>query len=360
MALAQRPVLLVLRALGLGDLLTAVPALRALALAFPDHHRVLATPATLTPLVELAGAIHEVVDARPLAPLPEALAGVDVAVNLHGSGPQSHEVLLALEPRRLVAHRAPGAWGDGPAWDDRLHEVDRWCRLLEWHGMRADRSDLDLALPRHHRLLNPAPVGAAGATVVHPGAASPARRWPAERWAAVARAEVGARPSVVVTGGPDEVDLGEAVASAAALPASAVLAGRTDVATLATVVAGAGRVVCGDTGVAHLATALGVPSVVLFGPTPPSLWGPPPERSDRHRVLWAGRRGDPHATTGDPGLLAITVDDVLAELRSLDRSEVDRPERSPTARPGTPTSPVATGRRARQGGRGRAPSRTRS
>src|SRR5207237_79615 len=34
------------------------------------------------------------------------------------------------------------------------------------------------------------------------------------------------------------------------------------------------RLVCGDTGVAHLATALGTPSVLLFGPVPPSRWGP--------------------------------------------------------------------------------------
>ena len=37
--------LVVLRALGLGDLLTAVPALRGLARAFPDHERVLLAPA---------------------------------------------------------------------------------------------------------------------------------------------------------------------------------------------------------------------------------------------------------------------------------------------------------------------------
>lgn len=75
---------------------------------------------------------------------------------------------------------------------------------------------------------------------------------------------------------------------------------------------------CGDTGVAHLATALGRPSVVLFGPTPPSAWGPPPGRH-RHRVLWAGRAGDPRAAVPDPGLLDIAVADVLAALVALER-----------------------------------------
>jgi uncharacterized protein YjbJ (UPF0337 family) len=70
-------------------------------------------------------------------------------------------------------------------------------------------------------------------------------------------------------------------------------------------------VLCCDTGVAHLATAYRTPSVVLFGPTPPGEWGPPPDRP-QHRVLWRGGRGDPHADAPDPGLLAIAVEDVLA------------------------------------------------
>jgi ADP-heptose:LPS heptosyltransferase len=151
--------------------------------------------------------------------------------------------------------------------------------------------------------------------VLHPGAASRARRWPAERWAAVARAERATGRAVLITGSAAERPLAEEVADAAGLRADAVLAGRTDVRGLAATVAAAGRVAAGDTGVAHLATAFAVPSVTLFGPTPPALWGPPPR--PRHVALWAGRRGDPHAGRPDPGLLEIEPAEVITALAGV-------------------------------------------
>ncbi len=324
-----RPRLLVLRALGLGDLLTADPALRALSRAFAGHERLLAAPPALAPLVALveAGgepALHAVVAHHGLAALSAALHGADVAVNLHGRGPQSHRALLAARPGRLVAfrhpeaHPAPGA----PAWREGEHEVDRWCRMLAGHGIAADPDDLGLPAPSL-----PADLAwAAGATVIHPGAASGSRRWPAGRWAQVARAERSAGRHVVVTGGPDERRLAEEVAASGGLEEDAVLAGRTDLRELAAVVAAAGRVACGDTGVAHLATAFGTPSVTLFGPVPPTEWGPPAPprahgpRAERHAVLWAarpGERGDPHAAEPDPALLRLRPRDVLAALDRL-------------------------------------------
>lgn len=305
-----RPVLLVLRALGLGDFLTGVPALRALRHAHPDHELVLAAPRTLRPLVDLAGVADRLLDTTGLEPLRRAAPAPEVAVNLHGKGPQSHRLLQALQPGTLVAFGNADADHAGPAWRPDEHEVRRWCRLVEESlHVPADPHDLGLPVPR-------APAPAPGAVVVHPGAAFPARRWPAGRFAAVARWAAAEGYDVVVTGGPDERGLAEAVAAGAGLPSAAVLAGRTDLEVLAAQVSAARLLVSGDTGVAHLASAFSTPSVVLFGPTPPSRWGPPADGP--HTVLWHGDgTGDPWGDRVDPALLRITVTEVVAAAEQL-------------------------------------------
>ncbi len=294
------PVVLALRALGLGDLLTAVPALRGLRAAYPDHRLVLAAPSPLRDLAALTGAVDDLLPTPGLGPIDWAGAPPALAVNLHGRGPQSTYALRALAPQRLLTHGP-----DGPAWEQDVHEVDRWCRLLASVGIAADPADLALEPPGVN---SPEP----GAVVVHPGAAFGARRWPAARYAAVVRRLAADGHRVVVTGSAAEHDL----AAQVGLDPTAVLAGRTTLTELAALVAGAALVVCGDTGTAHLATAYGTPSVVLFGPVPPRRWGPPPERA-QHVALWAGRTGDTFADHPDPGLLEITPDDVLAAASGL-------------------------------------------
>ena len=61
---------LVLRARGVADLLTAVPALRAIRRAFPDELLQLAAPASLPPLVKLTGSVDELVPTAGLAQFP--------------------------------------------------------------------------------------------------------------------------------------------------------------------------------------------------------------------------------------------------------------------------------------------------
>lgn len=301
-----------LRALGLGDLLTGVPALKALRDHHPDHELVLATTPAMVALGRLLPGVDDVVAVDELDPLPPVLTRPDVAVNLHGSGPQSHQLLAALRPGQLVAFDRPDVPATtGPRWDDDEHEVARWCRLLAAFGIPADPGRLDVPVPS-----GAAPAGAVGATIVHPGAKARSRRWPWRRFAAVARHEHDAGRPVVVTGTADERPLAQRVAAEAGLPPDAVLAGRTDVVELLQVVAAARRVVCGDTGVAHLATATATPSVVLFGPTPPAHWGPPVDRA-RHRVLWRGQRGDPLSDQPFAALDDIGVHEVVDALATL-------------------------------------------
>jgi ADP-heptose:LPS heptosyltransferase len=306
-----RPTLLVLRALGLGDLLTAVPALRAIARAFPSHYRVLAAPVYLAPLVSLCGDVDEVVEARPLEPLDESLNDIDVAVNLHGRGPQSHHIIMRTSPSRLIAfaNEAIPETDGFPQWRPDEHEIDRWCRMLRESGVPADPNDLEITVPRSD-------ARARGAIVVHPGAASESRRWPADRWIDLCKRLRSEGHRIVLTGAVHEFRRCRFIAKAAHLSIDAVLAGQTNLAELACIVAAARAIVCGDTGVAHIATAVRTPSVVLFGPTSPQYWGPPQGRR-YHSVIWRGTTGDPHAPYVDPGLASITVDEVLAELHKL-------------------------------------------
>ncbi|MFI8831582.1 glycosyltransferase family 9 protein [Streptomyces afghaniensis] len=308
------PRLLVLRALGLGDLLAGVPALRALRRAYPRHELVLAAPAELAPVAEATGAVDRLLPASaPGRGVPRSLdwsgPPPDIAVDLHGNGPASHRLLMGLRPLKLLAFAHPDTPEiDGPPWYAEEHERDRWCRLLQSYGIDVDPGDVCLPRPR---TASPAP----GAVLLHPGAGSPARRWPVERYAAVADGLRARGLRVVVTGGPDESDLVDRLAKEAGLPDTDVFGGGLPFGRLSALVADAYAVISGDTGIAHLAVAHATRSVTLFGPVAPSRWGPPP--GPRHRALWYGPEGDPHGRRPDPALLRITPVDVLRAVDEL-------------------------------------------
>jgi ADP-heptose:LPS heptosyltransferase len=316
-----RPTAVVLRALYLGDAITGLPALRMLRAARPDHRIVLAAPESVGQLALTAGVVDAVTPALELAPLTNAPRGADVAVDLHGNGPASRELLAATGAHRVVSY----AGGDAK-WRADEHEVERWRRLVgEAFGIAPPWAALPGSLPIPQAL-----DGLRGHALVHPGAKAAARRWPPDRFAEVVRTLRQAGCRVAVTGGPGEERLARAVAGGAGEPLTGL-----PLPDLLACVAHARIVVCGDTGVAHIASVYGTPSVLLFGPTSPARWGPPP--SPAHRVLWHGTEpgGDPHARQPDPALLAITVGEVLDAIGPVMRAvlpSVQQPSDSPTPR----------------------------
>jgi ADP-heptose:LPS heptosyltransferase len=160
-------------------------------------------------------------------------------------------------------------------------------------------------------------VGDGPYVVVHPGAAVPARAWPPLHHAAAVELLAGAGHRVVVTGGPSETSLTATVAG----PSATDLGGRTDLRTLAGVLAGAEAVVAGNTGPAHLAAAVGTPVVSLFSPVVPAVrWAPygvPLELLGDQNAACRLTRARICPVPGHPCLDSVSPEDVMRAVERL-------------------------------------------
>jgi ADP-heptose:LPS heptosyltransferase len=160
------------------------------------------------------------------------------------------------------------------------------------------------------------PVHGSAYVVLHPGTSVPARAWAPERFRDACALLVEAGHGVVVTGSTDERSLTAYVAGGS--PEAVDLGGRTDPATLASVLAGADAVVAGNTGPAHLAAAVGTPVVSLFAPTvPATCWAPygvPVELLGDQDAPCAGTRATDCPVAGHPCLNSVSADDVVAAV----------------------------------------------
>jgi heptosyltransferase-2 len=154
---------------------------------------------------------------------------------------------------------------------------------------------------------------------VAPGARyGPAKRWPPERFGAAARLvarRLGAS-AVVTVGEASDREACARVAAALGTPARD-LSGRTDLAALAGVLAGAAGLLSNDSGAAHLGAALGRPTTVVFGSTDPRWTAP---RGPAVAVLWHRLRCAPCFRRSCPwvdGYACLSVVDVPEVVESF-------------------------------------------
>lgn len=106
------------------------------------------------------------------------------------------------------------------------------------------------------------------------GAAVPSKRWPIERFAQIAQKIYRQYhlPAVIVGTAADKPSADE-FAKASGTP-TIDLCGKTTLPQLIAILAGARLVVSNDTGPGHLAAYLGIPTVMIFGPTNPAWVAP--------------------------------------------------------------------------------------
>lgn len=286
----------IFRALQLGDMLCAVPALRALRGAFRSARITLIGlpwavellrryPAYLDGFIEFPGYPGLPEQAPRSEEWPRFLWQVsrepwDLALQMHGSGRLSNRILAAIPARRTV-----GFGLGGLEYVDRGHEIHRLRRLTDRLGVAWLGDHLEFPLAQSDRdecaRATGTALGAGRYACLHPGGRS-GERWPVERFARVAAALEDRGLRVVVTGSSLEAPLARAIARGMAGP-PIDLAGRTSLGALGACLAEAAVVVANDTGAGHLATALGVPSVLLFAASQRERWAPL-DRA-RHRVL---------------------------------------------------------------------------
>jgi ADP-heptose:LPS heptosyltransferase len=306
--LLGRPRIAVFRALQLGDMLCAVPALRALRRAEPDARitliglpwaREFASRFSryVNDFIAFPGAPGLVEQPEPDAARRDAFRAecraraFDLAIQLHGSGTHSNAVVASLGAARTAGF-VP-ADGAAPALDRTLPwpggepEIERHLCLMRHLGyddwgdaLEFPLGGLDYAL--WHVLADEHALEAGRYVVVHPGARLASRRWPAGRFANVARwlAERGFR--IVVTGTRAEMAVAGEFAAGLGRPC-VDLCGRTPLGALAALIGRARLLLCNDTGVSHIAAALGTPSVVVACGSDVARWAPL-DRA-RHPVL---------------------------------------------------------------------------
>jgi heptosyltransferase I len=151
-----------------------------------------------------------------------------------------------------------------------IHLVDYYLKMVAAAGTKQGEVEFKLpedagAAEQIDKLLKSQGVNAKYAVLV-PGAAQANKRWPIERFAELA-GKISERfgLSIVATGSQGEREYIEAIGKRVIN-----LAGKTMVRELMPLMRKASLVVSNDTGPGHIAAALGVPIVMIFGPTNPA------------------------------------------------------------------------------------------
>lgn len=154
--------------------------------------------------------------------------------------------------------------------------------------------------------------------ILNPGTGWGSKQWPVQRYGEVAQALLRCGFTPLINFGPGEQELALEVQAASGGVSQLI---SCSIAELIALTRRAQLFIGGDTGPLHLAAALQVPVVAIFGPTDPARNGPYGTKSLVLRNP-ASKTSLSHTATPDPGLLAISADEVISAARALLRSAI--------------------------------------
>ena len=282
LALPPRPRILVIALRRLGDVLLTTPLIRSLRRAYAGAAIDVLVFADTAGILEGNPDIDRTITMPPqpsawqsLICAARLIGRYDLAVSTQsGDRPTAFAILAARVRLAPIEARLSGRIKNAllqrsVPHDQHAHRVEAVLRLVD-----------ALGLPRAAELVPPRAAFAAELpegdyAVVHAAPMFHYKRWTAAGWRALADALAARGLTVIATGGPaaaergylDEVWQGTPVLRRDGTLGWGALSG----------LIGKARLFVGpDTSVTHLAAAIGCPTVALYGPTDPRLWGPWP------------------------------------------------------------------------------------
>lgn len=297
----------IFRALNLGDLICAIPAIRALRASYPKASINLIG---LPWMASFANRFNHYLDGFVSFPgtagLPEQpidldafthflhrerAADYDLVLQMHGKGSVTNPVVAMFANRGMAGYYERGEYCPDPGsfmpYPEGLPEIERHIALMEFLGIPANGRALEFPvapaeLTEAAALLGEHGIGDKPYVCIHPGARDIRRWWAPRKFAEVADALAAKGYAIVFTGTQEEHSAVERVRDLMSLPSSN-LAGRTELGVLGALIGRASLLVSNDTGVSHVAAATGTRSVVIFLASDPDRWAP--LNRDLHQVV---------------------------------------------------------------------------
>jgi len=312
--LANAKKIALFRALQLGDLLCAIPAIRALRAALPNAEITLLGLPWAKALIErfpqyLDNFIHfpgymglpeQPFDATEWHLFKEQIKErqFDVVLQMQGNGSYVNQMLETLDIKKLAGFHSVGNYMDEEwfmEYPNAGSEIDRHLLLMEHLGIPSKGRDLEFPILEkdkaelHNLLL---PLVDKKYVCVHPGSRGSWRQWPPACFAGLADFCIEKGYTVVITGTKEEALIVEEVLKCMK-HAAIDISGKTSLGAVGLLIKNACMLISNCTGVAHVASALATPSIVISMDGEPERWGPL-NRKIHHVIDWTQEKNYEH------------------------------------------------------------------
>jgi len=296
----------VFRALKLGDMLCAVPALRALRTAYPKAEiTLLGLPWAETFAERFHAYIDRFIHFPGCEGLPEQpynkeqledfiqqmeRENFDLVLQMQGNGTIVNLLLCLFKANHIAGFYNDESYMASDLfiqYPEQEYEPQKHVLLMQHLGIEPQGLELEFPITEKDEQEFDAlclPLTEKKYICIHPGSAASWRQWPVQYFAALADYCVENGFTVVVTGTAEERDITRELMKRIHHPVID-LTGKTSLGVTAVLIKKAFMLIANCTGVSHIAAAMKTPSVIISMDGEPERWAPP-DKNIHHTIDW--------------------------------------------------------------------------